>query len=155
MEFGFTSNLIQTIEHPMYFIVSPDFRLNIKQLKFTLPMTCSSALQLENNNFLRQFGDTVYFKLGSETSDTELKYYSLIDILTKECILTTKIIAGIAAAVILLLILIIVSGVFCYRYINERKKATQLNIINPEGKTYRETQIMMQIENAGLLKTDL
>lgn len=155
MEFEFASNLIQNIEHPIYFIISPDFKLNIKQLKFTLPMSCSSVLQLENNNFLRQFGDTVYFKLGSENTDTELKYYSLIDILTKECILTPTIIAGIVAAIILLLILIIVSGTFCYRYIEEQKKAKQLDIINPEGKTYRETQIVMQVENAGLLKTDM
>lgn len=155
MDFEFASNLIQFIEHPISLRISDDFRLNIKQLKFTSPMTCSGARQLQDNGFLSQFSDTVYFKIGSENSDTELKYYSLNEILTKECIFTPKIIAGIVTAIVLLLILIIVAGVFCYRYIDERKKAKQLEIINPEGKTYRETQIVMQIENAGLLKTDL
>lgn len=118
-------------------------------------MGCSQARQLESNSFLKQFSDTAYFKIGSETGDTELQYRSLRDILTKECVLTTTVIAGIIAGIALLLLVIIVIGIFAYRYIAERKKAVELDIVKPEGKTYRETQIVMQIENAGLLKTDM
>lgn len=47
------------------------------------------------------------------------------------------------------------AAVLLYRVAARCHTTREIPVIMPEGKTYRETQIVMQIEHAGLLKTDL
>lgn len=70
--------------------------------------------------------------------------------------MTTYIVAIVSAVAVLTLIIIIVAVAIFYRFWMEHKPPQQQpNMVIPDGKTYRETQIFMQIENAGLLKTNL
>lgn len=154
MDFQFQSNVIQHTNFPIRFIVSPDFRLRIIDLKFPNPIECPEALKLEHNQFLREFGDTVYFRIG-KPYDSSAPYYSLSNILSEVCVVASHIIAIVSVVAVLIFILIVVVTAVFYRYLLRRERIKQLNVIRPEGKTYRETQIVVQIENAGLLKTDL
>lgn len=59
----------------------------------------------------------------------------------------------IGVAVLLILIALIVA-IVCWHAAKKRKAKRKMDIIQPEPRTYKETQIVYQIENAGLLKTD-
>lgn len=153
MDFLFQSNIIHSTNFPIRLIVLGDFNLRIIDLKFPDAIDCDEALNLRYNQFLRGFGDTIYFRIKKKSAEA---YYSLSTILSNTCaVYTNTVIALISIAAILLLIFAIAVTAVFYHYLVKYQKKRQLNIINPEGKTYRETQIIMQIENAGLLKTDL
>lgn len=56
--------------------------------------------------------------------------------------------------VLVLIFAILLVAIF-YRYMLKHKPTRPIPMVIPDGKTYRETQIMMQIEHTGLLKTNL
>lgn len=60
--------------------------------------------------------------------------------------------AGVSVVVVALLAVLAVLWWLCRR---RRAAIERMTMVQPEPKTYRETQIVIQIENAGLLKTDL
>lgn len=70
--------------------------------------------------------------------------------------MTSYIVAIVSSVAVLALIIIIVAVAIFYRFwMKHQPPQRPLNMVIPDGKTYRETQIIMQIENAGLLKTNL
>lgn len=71
------------------------------------------------------------------------------------CIQESYLLYIIIGVVVIFVVLIVVLVIIVYLYMRKRKAAQLMNVVQPEGRTYRETQIVMQIENAGLLKTDL
>ncbi|XP_055305292.1 uncharacterized protein LOC129569989 [Sitodiplosis mosellana] len=152
MEIQFTSNDIFKTDHPIRFDLARDINIRILNLKFSNIIDCDKAKELRNNGFLQQYAETIYFRIGTPTDG----YSSLSSILSNRCANTTYLIAIISVAIVLLLILVIVGVAIFYRFWwMKRKPNQQISMIIPDGKTYRETQIMIQIENAGLLKTNL
>lgn len=154
LEFQFIMNYIQYTDYPIQIYLSNEFNLKVSQLKFMIPMKCDELFNSRNNPFLREFSENIYFKIG-QPFDIDLNYFTFSEILARECILTTTTFAIISSVAILLLMLIIFVGIFAFRFLGQQRTARQMNVVMPEGKTYRETQIVMQIENAGLLKTDM
>lgn len=155
MDFHFVGNRIRMIDDPIQILIADDFHLHLSQLQFETPIDCEAAQRIENNNFLMQFADTVYFRIGDQT--TELNNFTLMEIVTRECkgVSMPTLVAIISAATIVLIVVVVVLGFVGFRYIEQRRRERQLAVVMPEGKTYRETQIVMQIEHAGLMKTDL
>lgn len=152
MEFQFISNSIHATDFPIRIKVDQtDFILRIFDLKFTTPIDCSYTTQLEHNTFLRQYGDTIYFRLDKATDE----FQSYSNILNNACALSPATIAIIATSTVLALILIIAITAVFYRFLMKHQKKPNLTMVIPDGKTYRETQIVYQIEHAGLLKTNL
>lgn len=88
---------------------------------------------------------------------TESNNFTLNEIVTRECkgMATTTLVAIISGTSIVLIVVILVLGFIAFQYVEQRRRDRQLSMVMPEGKTYRETQIVMQIEHAGLMKTDL
>lgn len=80
---------------------------------------------------------------------------SMTEILRDRCVEEPKIYLSLIAVFVALIVLVIVCGLVAYRYVHERRKLNELDIVAPDGKTYRETQIVFQVQNVGLLKTDL
>lgn len=152
MEIRFASNEITSTDYPIRFDVAPKIYLRILDLKFPKNVDCDKSEELRRNGFLRQYADTVYFNFG-KSSDVE--YKSLSTILSNDCAESTYLIAIISTAVILTLVLSIVAVAIFYPFLMKRQPERQISMVIPDGKTYRETQIMIQIENAGLLKTNL
>jgi len=60
----------------------------------------------------------------------------------------------ISGSVVLGLLLILLILLLWWRVV-QRRRRRKLDVVQPEPRTYKETQIVYQIENAGLLKTDL
>lgn len=156
MDFHFVGNSIRTIDDPIQILIADDFNLHLSHLQFETPIDCEAATQIENNNFLMRFADTVYFRIG-EQATLDSNNFTLTEIVTRECngLSTSTLVAIISATTVLLIVIIVVLGFVAFRYIEQRRQERQLNVVMPEGKTYRETQIVMQIEHAGLMKTDL
>lgn len=155
MEFHFLSNTIRTTDYPIRVIIDQSsFNLRLFDLKFLMPIDCSYMTQLEHNSFLQTYGDTIYFPFGSQAG-AETEFQSFSSILNNLCVLSPATIAIIATSAVLVLILIIAVTAVFYRYLMKRQSNRPVNMVIPDGKTYRETQIVFQIENAGLLKTNL
>lgn len=128
------------------------FNLRITELTFIEPQSCESIHNLNEIEFFASHSDQMYFKVIE--FDSTVSFNSLSHILNNQCIATSYvvwIIVGVSCISILILVLLIILICHCCK----RRKARQMNIVMPEGKTYRETEIIMQIENHGLLKTDL
>lgn len=152
MEIQFAANVIDATDYPIRFDVSPGFDLHIQNLKFSKAIGCDKMDEFQHNGFLQQHADTVFFNTGKSPN---IEYNSLSNIMSNKCAETTYLIAIISVAVFVVLILIIVAVAFFYRYWMKHQPKREMNMVIPDGKTYRETQIMIQIENAGLLKTNL
>lgn len=151
MEIQFASNVIGATEYPIRIDVGPNFNLRIQNLKFSSAIGCEKMDEFKRNGFLQQYAETVYFNTGGSSN---VEYNTLSSIMSGKCAEATYLIAIISASVMLTLIFVIVVVTFFYRYWLKHQPK-QISVIIPDGKTYRETQIMMQIENAGLLKTNL
>lgn len=151
MWFTFQSNTLETMAIPFDWHIPGVFQFRLIDLKVLTPIRCDDALQLHSNHLLSQFSDSVYFRVGSD-----LTMYSLATILTKTCTTYSPVtITIISISAVVMLIFALVAAVLLYRLGNKCRAKREIPVIMPEGKTYRETQIVMQIEHAGLLKTDL
>lgn len=131
----------------------PDaFQFRLIDLKVLTPIRCDDALQLRSNQLLSQFSDSVYFRIESQSA----AMYSLATLLSSTCVTYSPVtITIISVSAVVVLIFALGAAVLLYRIGTKCRAKREIPVIMPEGKTYRETQIVMQIEHAGLLKTDL
>lgn len=151
MEIQFLSNTIDTIDLPIRFDIDRNLFLRVIDLKFSKIIDCNEAQQLRTNSFLPHYAELVYFRL-----DTDYGYSSLSYIWTTKCSATnTYFIAIVLVAVAVALVLVIIIVAIFYRCLSKRQPVRPIPMVIPDGKTYCETQIVMQIEHAGLLKTNL
>lgn len=150
LNFHFSENRIDIIDRPIRILIDSQFFLKISKIYFITPVSCDGINELRENIFFGQYGDTIYL-LNTLTQVYETFPYWANSICIHESHLKL-IIIGIA--VILVVIISIVVIIIIVRKLRKRRAAQLMNIVQPEGRTYRETQIVMQIENAGLLKTD-
>lgn len=160
LDWVFKSNSINDQEHPYGLIFDKDFKLSLSDLNYKKTITCEDAEGFRNNYFLMHYANTIHYEffMGDRDADTNERLtqpLSVSEILNDRCIRESHIFLSVLAVMSTLIILIIVAGYVLYRYIRARRKLRQLDIVAPEGKTYRETQIVFQVQNVGLLKTDL
>lgn len=154
----FQQNTIEITDRPMTILFAPEFNVKLTKLYFIEPLLCANLKYLKTNDFLLNHADNIFFTTfdrkhsQNEIDDT---YRTFSYILNSQCINESYVMYAIIGSVSAVLILIAVAIVLFILYWRKRKAEQQLNVIQPEGRTYRETQIVMQIENAGLLKTDL
>lgn len=156
LEFNFNSNSIEIVGQPYRLEFAPRFRIHITKLNFIQPITCHAVDLLKSNEFFREHGESIYFQLSdvSENIDNE-KYNSFLVISQQMCIPKSYLLYIVIGVLALILVLVVLLTLVIVLYIRKRRAAQLMSVVQPEGRTYRETQIVMQIENAGLLKTDL
>lgn len=137
---------------------APPFDVKISQLHFIHPISCRTVDAIKTDSFFTVHGESIYFRLD-EGEDVGLaaaaEFQSFSVIMQSICIpksYLAYIVAGVGTLVLVLAVALIVVVVL---FVRKRRAAQQLRVIQPDGRTYRETQIVVQIENAGLLKTDL
>lgn len=81
-------------------------------------------------------------------------YIPLRSLITDECRERSYMAFIISGSVLLGLLLLLLILLLWWRVVQKRRRR-KLDVVQPEPRTYKETQIVYQIENAGLLKTDL
>ncbi|XP_059618654.1 uncharacterized protein LOC132263092 isoform X2 [Phlebotomus argentipes] len=160
MFLDFSRNNLDTPDGPEPLVFAPEFRLIYTRNQYMTPITCEQIIQIQDNEFFNQFSSETFFRLRDYMIDKNVEFsrqedfHSFAHIIENFCIETSYfwyIILGVGLFILLLLFILII--ILCVWW--RRRKARKLDIIKPEGKTYRETQIVMQIENHGLLKTEL
>jgi len=155
MEFQFISNTIDIPDATFTLEFAPAFRMRISKIYFINPISCAGAEVLSHSEFINENGDSLFFKVNeSALTDDPNAYHTFSHIFSHICI-KASLLMYIIIGIVVLIILAIIVAVVVTVLVLKRRRARQLNVVMPEGKTYRETQIVMQIENAGLLKTDL
>lgn len=151
MEIQFLSNTIETTDLPVRFDIDRNLFLRVLDLKFSKRIDCHEAEQLKHNSFLPHYAELVYFRLSADN-----EYSSLSNIWRTNCVVTnTYYIVIVSVGIAMALILVIVIVAIFYRCLSKSQPTRPIPMVIPDGKTYRETQILMQIEHAGLLKTNL
>lgn len=149
MPFYFNSNYLDIIGGPQEITFNNQFNMRLSQIYLTEPITCATVSSLKYDLFIKHYSDTIYFRMSDES-----EFFTFSYIKNQKCVKESYllyIIIGVSILVFLIIVTLIIFLCICLKRRRERK----LNIVQPEGKTYRETQIVMQIENHGLLKTDL
>ncbi|XP_020804915.1 uncharacterized protein LOC110181493 [Drosophila serrata] len=138
------------------------FALSIRELRYDNPWSCD---QLDRNvepplpkaEFFRLHSDQLMFQppgqrlVQQQQAPPLLPLRLLISDQCRQQSYTAYIVAG---SVILGLLLLLLSLLLWWRIVQKRRRR-KLDVVQPEPRTYKETQIVYQIENAGLLKTDL
>lgn len=147
MPFRLHSNALATMDSIVPLILFDQLATSINNLTYLNSLFCTDLNRLENEDFFTRHSDTVFFRMAGQL-------HTLTHISNHYCESRSwfwyYVLIGGALLFILLLVLLIVLCVW-YR----RRRAQQLNLIMPDGRTYTETTIVMQIENHNLLKTDL
>lgn len=159
LELRFSNN---TVHFP--FAIQPldfneKFNLNLKQLNYDNEYSCheidsSQQPAKAKQEFFNHFRDFIYFKQNSDAKHTQTNYRVLSKIIDIDCQQKSYWLYVIIGLVCVLILIIIVAITVCWYVAKKRKAKRKMDIIQPEPRTYKETQIVYQIENAGLLKTD-
>lgn len=133
--------------------VDAAFSVQLSQFVLLTPITCDDLLRPEfehGNEFYRRHADGIYLRT---CADCELLSYTHWR--EHRCV-ADRTIAYVAAGVGVMLVLLVMTILAVWWLYRRRQAALQrMTVVQPEARTYRETQIVIQIENAGLLKTDL
>lgn len=160
LEWTFKTNNVNDQQRPYGLIFSDDFRLALSDLNYMTRMTCDDANAIRYNYFLITHSNAVHFEFltGGTHPDTYEENHqpvSFAEIIRERCVPKSTIYVSLVAVFITLTILVLTCGFVAYKYVRARRKLNELDIVAPDGKTYRETQIVFQVQNVGLLKTDL
>lgn len=158
MPFRLSSTTISTMDLIAPLVISEQFQSLIVDLRYLNRLTCDDVKLLTETAFFVTNKDSILFRMQDKLLDsdqTDEQEFSTISHITNHLCISRSLfwyyvlIGGTIVLILLLLILILL----CVWY--RRRKAQQMSLIVPDGRTYKETTIVMQIENHGLLKTDL
>uniref|UniRef100_A0A1Q3FJE0 Uncharacterized protein n=1 Tax=Culex tarsalis TaxID=7177 RepID=A0A1Q3FJE0_CULTA len=148
----FVNNRIGQLDQSNALRFSDSFNVQIEGVHIAHSISCNDVITLEQSSLFKNHPNEIFFS----TSGAKDEFKSFNDIRRVQCLENNfwmwLIIGVIVGAIILVIICSIVSW---YCLAQKRKKLRALEVVMPEPRTYRETQIVMQIENHGLLKTDL
>lgn len=107
--------------------------------------------------FFRLHSDVIYFRRDQDSSttitDEQNQFVVLSKLIETNCSKRSYWLYWLLGAIALVLLVLIIA-VAIWMQMAKKRKLRKMVII-PEPRTYKETQIVYQIENAGLLKTDL
>ncbi|XP_017130472.1 uncharacterized protein LOC108148134 [Drosophila elegans] len=140
------------------------FTVNIRDLRYDNAWNCE---QLDRNvepalpraDFFRAHSDQLLFHppdyVTQSGGERQLEPYKpLRTLITDQCRQRSYLAYIISGSVLLGLLLLLLILLLWWRVV-QRRRRRKLDVVQPEPRTYKETQIVYQIENAGLLKTDL
>lgn len=148
----FSNNRIGQLDQSNSLRFSQDFNVQLEGVYIARSISCNDLVALEQSNLLKNHPKDVFFS----TSSLNNEFKSFNDIRRVQCFednFWMYLIIGVTVGAIVLVLICSIISWYCIA--QKRKKLRELDIVRPEPRTYRETQIVMQIENHGLLKTDL
>lgn len=146
----FGDNVIENIDARWDLQISDDFASKFARLEVTTPKTCALIHDSGSNTFLRDNSHEIYVR----SSSSPQHQLTLSEFGAGECKETSYIVyayVGLAFLIICVILIIIFVLIYFHR---QKKKLIQARMVSPEPRTYRETQIIVQVENHNLLKTD-
>lgn len=142
--FEFNNNRIDFIHPELDVDFCPDMKLQISRLYLRDPRNCEAVGRIYENKFFNDNSNSIFMRIEEENFES-ISYLNEVSCRTESRWFWILMI--VLALVLLLFISLLV--IFCY--CRNRK---HLDIIMPEPRTYKQTQIVMQVETHGLMKTD-
>lgn len=142
--FEFNNNHIDFIHPEQDVAFCHDMKLQINRLYLRDPRNCEAVGRIYESKFFNDNSNSIFMRIEEENFES-ISYLNDV-----QCRAESRwfwILMIILALVLLLLISIL--AIWCY--CRNRK---HLDIIMPEPRTYKQTQIVMQVETHGLMKTD-
>ncbi|TDG40225.1 hypothetical protein AWZ03_013348 [Drosophila navojoa] len=136
------------------------FALSIRQLRYENVWSCE---QLDmtvqppqpHAEFFRQHSEQLMFRaVANEPQVVPAPFVPLRQLIAEQC-QKPSYTAYIVAGSVLLALLVLLLLLLLWWWLAQQRRRRKLDVVQPEPRTYKETQIVYQIENAGLLKTDL
>jgi hypothetical protein len=147
--FEFHNNHINSIQPIDDMSFGPNVQLQLSKLYVRDPQNCEGVNQIYDTKFFNDNAHAVYLRLENEADN-----FNSISYLSERCQNNSKWFMYLLIAIAVIVFLAIMVPAICCYLRNKRRKEKQLDIVMPEPRTYRQTQIVMQIENTGLIKTD-
>ncbi|XP_055618530.1 uncharacterized protein LOC129763466 [Toxorhynchites rutilus septentrionalis] len=147
----FHNNRMGRLEGTKSLYFSGEFTVQLRAVFIEHSISCDEVIALKQSSIFSSYADEIYFDL----SDRQRDFRSLSDIRNVQCAESRfwlYLIVGLTVTFIIITLIVLLISLYCVR---KRRKLRKLDVVMPEPRTYRETQIIMQIENHGLLKTDL
>lgn len=144
--FEFNNNHVNFVHPEQDVGFCPDMKLQLSKLYLRDARNCEAVGRIYENKFFNDNSNSIFMRIEERDEDFESISY-----LNDRCRSESNwlLILAIIVAVILLVV-IVLTAIFCYL----RSKKKHLDIVMPEPRTYRQTQIVMQVETHGLMKTD-
>lgn len=143
--FEFNNNHIDFINPEQEVEFCPDMKLQLSKFYLRDPRSCEAVGRLHESKFFNDNSNSVFMRIEEKDENFES-----ISFLNDRCRTDTNwfMILLIILAVIVMLV-ILIPAICCYL-----RRQQKLDIVLPEPRTYRQTQIIMQVETHGLMKTD-
>lgn len=137
------------------------FALSIQQLRYENAWNCdqldtNQQPPLPRSEFFRLHAEQLLFNRPTVGRDNVVvpQYVPLRQLIVEQC-QRSSYVAYIVVGSLLLVLLFMFLLLLLWCHLRKRRRRRKLDVVQPEPRTYKETQIVYQIENAGLLKTDL
>lgn len=155
MSIRMVSNALATMETISQLVIADQLQMTISELKYLNNLHCEDVERLQRDQFFNSNGDAIWFRISDKLIDSDDGFHSLNHISNSLCISRSWFWYYVLIGSIFILILLIAVIILLCVWYRRRKEQRRLNVIMPDGRTYRETTIVMQVENHNLLKTDL
>lgn len=143
--FEFDNNRVDFIHPERDVSFCPNMKLSLSKFYLRDPRNCEAVSRFYENKFFNDNSNSIFMRIEAVNENFESISY-LNDRCRTDSNWFLFLMIGLGT---LLLLIIVLIAIFCYCR-NRRK----LDIIMPEPRTYRQTQIIMQVETHGLMKTD-
>lgn len=143
--FEFNNNRVDFINPEEDVSFCPDMKLQLSKFYLNDPRNCEAVGRIYESKFFNDNSNSIFMRIEAKDENFESISY-LNDRCRTESNWFLFLMIGLG---VLLLLMIVLIAILCYCR-NRRK----LDIIMPEPRTYRQTQIVMQVETHGLMKTD-
>ncbi|XP_034672233.1 uncharacterized protein LOC117903859 [Drosophila subobscura] len=144
---------------PLHF--NERFALSLRELRYENAWSCyqmdtSVEPPVPRSDFFRLHSEQLLFPRPPTAGGVQklVQFVPLRQLMPEQC-KTTSYAAYIVTGSVLLALLLLLLLLLLWWRLAQRRKRRKLDVVQPEPRTYKETQIVYQIENAGLLKTDL
>lgn len=148
--FVFRNNSIENVDATWIITTSSNFNTKITGINILQPKTCDFVYNSIDNSFIQNVSHEIYIRT---TSDPKM-VVALSQFQADSCQKNSYVMYGIIGIVFLSLALIVIMIFVALYFHRERKKIIEARMVSPEPRTYRETQIVMQVETHNLMKTD-
>lgn len=149
--FIFNRNSLENIDARWHLELSNEFAITkLTNIEIVAPKTCTLVKDSEQNSFLRENSHEIYLRSSSNPQ----QQITLSEFSGGECRASSYLVyAYIGLAFLIFCVILIIIFVVIYFH-RQRQKIIQARMVSPEPRTYRETQIVVKLENHNLLKTD-
>ncbi|ALC49440.1 CG5541 [Drosophila busckii] len=143
---------------PLHF--NERFALSIRELRYNNSWSCEQLMEsssepgVPRDEFFRLHSEQLLFRQAGGGGGGVAQFVPLRQLIASDCQHRSYVAYIVLGSVLLAVLLVVLLLVIWWRSV-QRRKRRKLDVVQPEPRTYKETQIVYQIENAGLLKTDL